>query len=142
MKGRYTTKMEQLLKVGGELWIKMPYGEFVINGASDAVLLAGGTGISAFTAFLEALTPESKQKVTLIYGARNPELFLFQEMILNQLARVPGFNVIFFTETADATFAERMSALPPPPQCFTGRISLSSVLGPLSSDLRPLTSDL
>ena len=115
MKGRYTTKMEQLLKVGGELWIKMPYGEFVINGASDAVLLAGGTGISAFTAFLEALTPESKQKVTLIYGARNPELFLFQEMILNQLARVPGFNVIFFTETADATFAERMSALPPPP---------------------------
>jgi hypothetical protein len=142
VKGRYTTKMEQLLKVGGELWIKMPYGEFVINGASDAVLLAGGTGISAFTAFLEALTPESKQKVTLIYGARNPELFLFQEMILNQLARVPGFNVIFFTETADATFAERMSALPPPPQCFTGRISLSSVLGPPSSVLRPPTSDL
>jgi ferredoxin-NADP reductase len=108
----------------------MPYGEFVIDGASDAVLLAGGTGISAFTAFLEALTPESKQKVTLIYGARNPELFLFQEMILSQLARVPGFNVILFSETADASFAGRMAALPKPPQCFTGRIALSSALRP------------
>jgi NAD(P)H-flavin reductase len=142
VKGRYTTKMEQLLKVGGELWIKMPYGDFVIDGASDAVLLAGGTGISAFTAFLEALTPESKQQVTLIYGARNPELFLFQEMMLSQLARVPGFNVILFTETADASFAGRMAALPKPPQCFTGRIALSSVLCPLSSDLRSLSSDI
>ena len=118
----------------------MPYGDFVIDGASDAVLLAGGTGISAFTAFLEALKPESKQKVTLIYGARNPRLFLSQEMGLSQLAKVPGFNVMSFSETADASFAERMAALPKPPQCFTGRIALSSVLGPPSSDSRPLSS--
>ena len=118
----------------------MPYGDFVIDGASDAVLLAGGTGISAFTAFLEALKPESKQKVTLIYGARNPRLFLSQEMVLSQLAKVPGFNVMSFSETADASFAERMAALPKPPQCFTGRIALSSVLGPPSSDSRPLSS--
>ena len=142
VKGRYTTKMEQLLKVGDELWIKMPYGDFVIDGVSDVVLLAGGTGISAFTAFLEALTPESKQQVTLIYGARNPELLLFQEMILSQLARVPGFNVIYFTETADAAFAGRMAALPKPPQCITGRIALSPVLRPPSSDTGPLISDL
>jgi len=37
----------------------------------------------AFTAFLETLTPESTQKVTLVYGARTPELFLFPEMILD-----------------------------------------------------------
>ena len=144
VKGRYTTKMEQLLKAGGELWVKMPYGDFVIDGASDTVLVAGGTGISAFTAFLDALTPESKQQVTLIYGARKPELLLFQEMILNQLARVPGFNVIYFTETADAdaTFASRMAALPKPPQVFTGRIALSPVLRPPTSDTGPLISDL
>jgi NAD(P)H-flavin reductase len=142
VKGRYTQKMEQLLKVGGELWVKMPYGDFVIDGASGAVLLAGGTGISAFTAFLEALTPETEQKVTLIYGARNPKLFLFQEMILSQLARVPGFNVILFSEAADATFAGRMAALPKPPQCLTGRIALSSVLRPLTSVISPPFSDL
>ena len=142
VKGRYTTKMEQLLKVGGELWIKMPYGEFVIDGASDAVLLAGGTGISAFTAFLEALTPANQRHITLIYGARPPGLFPFQDMILNQFGRVPGFNVILFSETGDASFAGRMADLPKPPQCFTGRITLSSVPSPLSSDSRPLSSDL
>lgn len=130
VKGRYTGKMEQVLAPAREVWVKLPYGDFVIDEASDAVLIAGGTGISAFTAFLEALTPETKQKVTLIYGARNPELFLFQEMILSQNDRVPGFNVIFFTETADASFAGRMAALRKPPQCFTGRIALSSVLRP------------
>jgi hypothetical protein len=35
-----------------------------------------------------------------------------------------------FSETADATFAGRMADLPKPPQCFTGRITLSSVLRP------------
>jgi NAD(P)H-flavin reductase len=133
VKGRYTTRMEQLLKVGGELWVKMPYGEFVIDGATDAVLLAGGTGISAFTAFLEALTPDSRQEVTLIYGARNPELFLFQEMILSQLGRVSRFNVILFSEAADVTFAGRMAALRKPPQYFTGPIALYPILRPLSS---------
>lgn len=32
VKGRYTEKMEQLLKVGAGVWIKLPYGEFLIDG--------------------------------------------------------------------------------------------------------------
>ncbi|MCX6904939.1 MAG: hypothetical protein NTW03_15955, partial [Verrucomicrobia bacterium] len=46
VKGRYTTKMEQTLKIGSEAWIKLPYGEFVIDEQVDSVLIAGGTGIS------------------------------------------------------------------------------------------------
>jgi ferredoxin-NADP reductase len=134
VKGRYTAKMEQVLRVGCEVWIKLPYGEFVIDDASDAVLIAGGTGISAFTAFLEALTAHRAQAVTLFYGARTPALFLFQQMILAQLAAVPNFSAMFFTETPDYAFAQRMAALPRAPQCFTGRISLNSVLSPQSSD--------
>jgi hypothetical protein len=77
-------------------------------------------------------------------------------MILGQFARVANFNVIFFTETADASFAGRMAALPRVPACFSGRISLDAVLRPLSSEraalaspnseeagaLRPLPSDV
>src|ERR1039458_4091543 len=140
VKGRYTTKMEQVLKVGGQVWIKLPYTDFVIDGANDAVLLAGGTGISAFTAFLEALTPGGPQAVTLVYGARTPGLLLFQDMILAQLAAVPKLNVLLFTETPDEVFAQRMAALPHAPQCLTGRISLSSVLGPPSSVTCPPSS--
>ncbi len=140
VKGRYTAKMQQVLKVGGEVWIKLPYGDFVIDNTRDAVLIAGGTGISAFTAFLESLTSESKQKVILVYGARNPGLFLFQEMILSQHGKVPGFNVVFFTETADTAFADRMAALAKPPQCFTGRISVDTLFRSLSPDFTNPTS--
>lgn len=127
VKGRYTTKMEQALEIGAQVWVKLPYGDFVIDDASDAVLIAGGTGISAFSAFLEALTPEYPCSVTLVYGARTPGLFLFQDLILNQLAQVPRFNVLFFTETSDAGLTDRMAALARPPQWFPGRIALDVV---------------
>ena len=124
VKGRYTTKMQQTLKVGSQVWIKLPYGDFAIGDAGDAVLIAGGTGISAFTAFLEALTPQCPRSVKLVYGARTPGLLLFRDMILKQQAQVPRFDVLFFTETGDAGCLGTMSALPEPPMCFTGRIAL------------------
>lgn len=43
--------------VGGTVWVKLPYGDFVIDDSHSSVLIAGGTGISAFTAFIEALQP-------------------------------------------------------------------------------------
>lgn len=140
VKARYTTRMEQKLKVGEEVWVKMPYGDFVIEQDSDAVLLAGGTGISAFTAFIEALAPHTRQKVTLVYGARTPALFLFQEMILSQLAAVPQFDAVFFAETEDPTFARQLAAHPKAPACYDGRISLDTLLRPPSSVLCPLSS--
>ncbi len=124
VKGRYTTKMERELRMGGTAWIKLPYGEFIVEDSRDAALLAGGTGISAFTAFLEALTAESRRKVTLVYGARTPQLFLFNDIILAQLKRVPNFSAVFFSEAGNAGFSERLTALPKATACFSGRISL------------------
>jgi len=126
VKGRYTTKMEQMLKVGGTAWIKLPYGDFVIDDASDAVLLAGGTGISAFTAFLEALTPARPPRVWLAYGARTPELLLFRDMILERRNRVLNFHVMFFTEAGIADGVD----------CFTGLISLNTVWSRLTEPLK------
>jgi len=142
VKGRYTQKMERTLAVGREVWIKLPYGEFVIDDSTDAVLVAGGTGISAFTAFLEALRPDRPRAVTLVYGARTPALLLFQDMILGQFATVARFNVLFFTETGDAGFAKRMARLPRVPACFSGRIRMDPVVRFLASDLLPLQFDL
>ena len=124
VKGRYTTRMEQVLAPGREVWVKLPYGDFVIDSASDAVLIAGGTGISAFTAFLEALTPENPRLVTLVYGARSSALFLFREMILGQLAHVPNFDAVFCTETGASGFATELAAAPRAPACLPGRIAL------------------
>ena len=142
VKGRYTQKMERVLAVGGEAWIKLPYGDFVIHPACEIVLFAGGTGISAFAAFVEMLTQQLIQPVTLVYGARSPELLLFSDMILGQFAKIAQFNVIYFTETADSGFTGRMAALPRAPACFSGRISLDVIICLLSSDLQPPPSAL
>ena len=60
VKGAFTTRMERELAVGREVWVKLPYGEFVIDPTRDAVLFAGGTGVTAFTAFLQSLTPDAR----------------------------------------------------------------------------------
>ena len=44
------------------------------------MLFAGGTGITAFTAFLQSLTPERAARVLLFYGARTPDLFVYGDL--------------------------------------------------------------
>ena len=89
VKGVFTTRMERELAVGGNAWVKLPYGEFVVDPARDAVLLAGGTGITAFTAFLGSLTPAHATRVLLFYGARTPDLFVYGPLAEARAREVP-----------------------------------------------------
>jgi ferredoxin-NADP reductase len=132
VKGRYTTRMEQMLKVGGEAWIKLPYGEFFIDSAADAVLVAGGTGISAFTAFIEALAPATPGNIWLAYGVREPGLLLFRELILEKSRQVADFHLLFFTETGTDSLRRETAAHTPPPHCHPGRISLDVIWSEVS----------
>ena len=77
VKGPFTRRMEREVVSGNTVWVKLPYGEFVIDPAKDTVLFAGGTGVTAFTAFLQSLTPEHPSRVLLLYGARTPDLFVY-----------------------------------------------------------------
>src|ERR671913_2329368 len=79
--GGFTTRMERELVQGREVWIKMPYGDFVIGEGADVMLFAGGTGITAFTAFLEGLTVEGHHAVGLAYGARTTSLLLYRDLV-------------------------------------------------------------
>ena len=133
VKGRYTQKMERTLAVGREVWIKLPYGEFVIKPDREVVLFAGGTGISAFAAFVERLTPELEQRVTLVYGARSPGLLLFSDMIWTQFRRIAALQVIVFVETGMSDLVSRVERMARVPQCHSGRISLPKVW-PMLSD--------
>jgi ferredoxin-NADP reductase len=98
VKGAFTTRMDRELVAGASVWIKLPYGEFVIDPARDAVLFAGGTGVTAFTAFLRSLTAEHEQRVILFYGARNPDLFVYGEMACAQAEAVPSLTSILVSE--------------------------------------------
>jgi ferredoxin-NADP reductase len=77
VKGAFTTRMERELAPGADAWVKLPYGEFEVDAAKDAVLFAGGTGVTAFTAFLRSLLPDHGPRVLLFYGARTPDLFVY-----------------------------------------------------------------
>jgi len=126
VKGQFTHRMEAELRVGREVWVKMPYGEFIVNAETDVCLLAGGTGITAFTAFLVALPKDHPHRVYLFYGARRPELLLYRPMVEAASARCPGLRVYLFAEEgANGT------------GCQSGRIDLEiawkKIAAPLST---------
>ena len=114
--GRFTTRMESDLVEGKEIWIKMPYGDFIIESGPEVVLFAGGTGVTAFTAFLEDLPPSMAQPVTLAYGARTSELLIYRDIVERCVARVPSLRVSYFVENET-----------PPAGLNPGRVSVDAV---------------
>jgi ferredoxin-NADP reductase len=98
VKGRFSARMEADLHPGSEVWIKMPYGEFIIDANHPAALFAGGTGITAFTAFLEGLSPPLKHPVAVFYGARQRQLLIYRPLVDHCIDTLPGFRALFFLE--------------------------------------------
>ena len=101
VKGAFTTRMERELAAGGSAWVKLPYGEFVVEPDRDAVLFAGGTGITAFTAFLRSLAPERPSRVLLFYGARTPDLFVYGDLVRTRASDVPALTCHLVSEATD-----------------------------------------
>ena len=100
VKGQFTSRMEAELCPGHEVWLKLPYGEFTIDTSSDACLLAGGTGITAFTAFLAGLPADYPHHVHLFYGARRPELLIYRSLAESAAERCPNLRNVFLAEQA------------------------------------------
>jgi predicted ferric reductase len=69
VKGKFTRQMEDKLKVGTEIWLKLPYGNLFTQGHTkiNTVFIAGGTGI---TPFLSLFTHESFNRYL------NPHIYL------------------------------------------------------------------
>jgi ferredoxin-NADP reductase len=101
VKGAFTTRMERELVAGGTVWVKLPYGEFVVDPTRDAVLFAGGTGVTAFTAFLESLVPEYDRHVELFYGARRPGLFVYGPLTQTRAREVSSLTCRLVCEETD-----------------------------------------
>ena len=116
VKGQFTSRMEAELHAGREVWIKLPYGEFTVSPESDACLLAGGTGVTAFTAFIGGLPADYGHQVHLFYGARRPDLLIYRPQVEEALRRCPHLHSTFMAEeSADGT------------DCVPGRINLDLV---------------
>ena len=117
VRGRYTARMEQEIAAGRDVWAKMPYGEFFVNVNRPVVLLAGGTGITAFTAFLHDLVDSPPCPVTLFYGARQRDLLIYRPLVDRCMQNLTGFRAFYSLESLERNA----------PNELPGQISIASV---------------
>jgi ferredoxin-NADP reductase len=122
VRGRFTARMEKELAEGKPVWVKMPYGEFVIQSTTDVVLLAGGTGITAFTAFISGLSASSASKVFLAYGARTVDLLIYHNLIDQYANEAHHLRQWYFVEEPQAVPSQAEPAI-------LGKLSLKEIWG-------------
>lgn len=123
--GDYTGRIIDGLQAGDSIWGKGPYGEFVLDGSHGygrAVLIAGGTGITPFGAFMDAALTDGQLPVeaaTLYYGAQTEYLLLYRELCDQCAEKVPGFQVRYFSESQPEPTSENI---------HHGRLDISNIL--------------
>jgi glycine betaine catabolism B len=122
-KGPYTNRILSELQVGTVVWAKGPYGEFTVGLGADCptvVLLAGGTGITPFCAFMDAAL-ESRvlpvRNAILHYGAQSAALLVYRELADRCEREIAGFRAHYYVETPAADAAVR-----------TGRLDLDRIV--------------
>lgn len=91
VKGNFTQEMEKVLKVGREVWLKLPFGELFTqpHNKTNTVFIAGGTGV---TPYLSLFTHESFREYVnpkIYLGYKNEDYFIYQK----ELAAIKNDNV-------------------------------------------------
>jgi ferredoxin-NADP reductase len=124
VKGQFSARMEAGLRLGSPVWVNMPFGEFTINPERDACLLAGGTGVTAFSAFLAGLPTAYPHLIHLFYGARRPGQLIYRPLVEAAAQRCTGLRVRYFAEQDfEGT------------DCQPGRIDVEAVFGTVPEPL-------
>ncbi|MEN6320667.1 MAG: FAD-dependent oxidoreductase [Syntrophaceae bacterium] len=132
VRGRFTDRMEKDLREGMRIWVKLPYGDFIIDGHSNIVLIAGGTGITAFTAFLDGLKAEHKHAVYLVYGARRRDLLIYRRLLEQRAKEIPQLRIFYFIEK------DMDNTLTIEENNFLGRLSVSTLLPMIKNPLESI----
>ena len=90
--GPFTERLLRL-NVGDEVWIKLPYGDFVVSldQGGVAVLIAGGTGITPFVSLLDS-APTAAVPVRVLYGARSADLLIYRTTLERAAERWPDLS--------------------------------------------------
>mgnify|MGYP006426456343 CR=1 FL=1 len=123
--GAYTSKILDQLKVGDSIWAKGPYGEIAIDanlGYQHAVLIAGGTGITPFCAFMDAALSQGVlpiEQATLFYGAQTSALLIYRDLAERCAAACSGFQARYYAEQTSDPAEDRVRR---------GRIDLDEIL--------------
>jgi ferredoxin-NADP reductase len=95
--GPFTKRMMEL-KEGDQVWVKLPYGDFVVQSDDNApvILIAGGTGITPFVSFFAGGTTTAPVRV--LYGARRSDLLIYRDLLEQAAERSPSLTWQAFVE--------------------------------------------
>lgn len=101
VRGSFTNRMKNELAVDKMVWLRLPYGSFIVGAydqQQDVVLVAGGTGVAPFVPYLEEeLQQPSGRKIYLSYGIRDEQCFLFKDLMQKCCQDLPGFTMDLFS---------------------------------------------
>jgi len=105
VKGDFTKKMEKELKVGSEVWLKMPYGELFELGhdTNNTVFISGGTGITPYLSLFTDSSFANYKNPVLYAGYRNRDFNIYKEDLGKALTINSEFKVHNVYEDKDGT---------------------------------------
>jgi len=102
VKGAFTKRMEKELSVGRQVWLKLPYGDFIVEKhiapGQHTVFIAGGTGVSPFIPYFhQAVEQGFSNPNSIYYGIRDKEHFLYKSVLddVSSLAEVHVVEGLF-----------------------------------------------
>lgn len=136
--GGYTKRIINELKVGSVVSCKGPYGDFVIRPEvgelKTIVLIAGGTGITPFSAFIESMSQQDFPQTGnyfLFYGARTSDLLIFKKLADDCAEKFKNFKPFYF--------AEKLSQVDNPRADINlGRLNVNTIVNIIKPDKQTL----
>ncbi len=120
--GNYTQSLAKL-KVGDEVEIQGPFGEFLsaINADDDLVFFAGGIGITPFMSVIRnAAATNQNQKITLFYSIRSSQDAAYTSELFEIKKNMPNLNIALFLSQEDGSKYKN-------PAVFSGKIDSASI---------------
>ncbi len=92
--------MDDEVKTGDILWLKLPYGSFSFpDDERDIIMIAGGTGVTPFISFLEyAIDNRIKNRIKLYYGVRSPAYLIFVSLFKDCTNNLNEFSCHIYIE--------------------------------------------
>jgi ferredoxin-NADP reductase len=99
VKGKFTNKMKEVLKVGSEAWLKLPYGDLFTqpHNKVNTVFIAGGTGITPFISLFTHDSFKEYKNPRIYLGFKNHEYNIYN----TELALVKSCNPKIFYENKE-----------------------------------------
>ncbi len=97
--GRFTQTAKEL-KIGDEIFIDGPFGNFMPKPNHNLVFIAGGVGITPFMSILrDRIKNDVNQNITLIYGSRTEADIIFKKEI--DAIDKPWFKKVYLLSLVD-----------------------------------------